>query len=134
MHGALEDGTAWQHVVSIPKRDRNAALVHSFVALSAAHTEAKILAWNEGTHDFSDGEALNFDPARAVPDSRLLVLKIRQRRIDQVRDLLRQNPPNKAAARLEIERAKTYRTENPWRCCAQYETAIRGEAAARPSH
>ncbi len=57
---------------------------------------------------FSDGEALNFDPARAVPDSRLLVLKIRQRRIDQVRDLLRQNPPNKAAARLEIERAKTY--------------------------
>ena len=57
---------------------------------------------------FSDGEALNFDPARAVPDSRLLVLKIRQRRIDQVRDLLRQNPPNKAPARLEIERAKTY--------------------------
>ncbi len=77
---------AWQHVVSIPTRDRNAALVLGFVALCAAHTEA----------------------ARAVPDSRLLVLKIRQRRIDQVRDLLRQNPPNKAAARLEIERAKTY--------------------------
>ena len=56
----------------------------------------------------SDGEAPNFDSVSAVPDSRVVVWRMRQRKIVQIWDLLSQRPIDRAAVLAEIERARSY--------------------------